>query len=302
MEYGISKLIDVAKLRTLTDHFFKASGISLTVADPNGSTLVEAGRRDICDHFLLLNPETSQRCIRCDTAIADRVRAGREYTVEKCTDGLFDTFFPITVLGEHIGTFVAGPFLLHPPNTTYSKRQARRFGFDVSAYVEAVSDVPVLDEEKLHALLRCFSGFAEILGQAAQAKLTNEMDQFKQAGEGQNELEQRVLSNMKELILPSIERLKMSGMSAEQVNVIENLESNLKEITSPVIRRMQTFGFSARESAVASLIREGKTTKGIADLLGVSPRAVEFHRYNIRKKLGIDHERVNLRIHLLSIV
>jgi hypothetical protein len=41
--------------------------------------------------------------------------------------------------------------------------------------------------------------------------------------------------------------------------------------------------------------------KEIAELPGISPRAVEFHRYNIRKKLGLDHGKTNPRSYLLSI-
>jgi DNA-binding CsgD family transcriptional regulator len=68
-----------------------------------------------------------------------------------------------------------------------------------------------------------------------------------------------------------------------------------------MIRKMQTLGLTAKEIAVASLLKEGRTTKQIAELLDVSPRAVEFHRYNIRKKLGLDHKKTNLRSYLLSI-
>jgi DNA-binding CsgD family transcriptional regulator len=64
---------------------------------------------------------------------------------------------------------------------------------------------------------------------------------------------------------------------------------------------MQTFGLSARESTVAALIKEGKTTKQISELLCISDRAVEFHRSNIRKKLGLKDNKIDLSAHLLSI-
>ena len=42
-----------------------------------------------------------------------------------------------------------------------------------------------------------------------------------------------------------------------------------------------------REREVLKLIAEGKSSKGIAELLFISPRTAEHHRANIRKKLGI---------------
>lgn len=42
-----------------------------------------------------------------------------------------------------------------------------------------------------------------------------------------------------------------------------------------------------REREVLKLIAEGKSSRGIAELLFISPRTAEHHRANIRKKLGI---------------
>jgi DNA-binding CsgD family transcriptional regulator len=59
--------------------------------------------------------------------------------------------------------------------------------------------------------------------------------------------------------------------------------------------------FTPREIDVAALVREGKTSKEIADLLNVSVSAVDFHRKKIRKKLGLKNDKSNLRSHLLTL-
>ena len=123
---------------------------------------------------------------------------------------------------------------------------------------------------------------------------------LRQREEDKSELEENIVSNIKNLVLPYVEKLKKSRLNAEQASSVEILETNLNEVTSPLMRRMQAFDLTPKEIEVASHLKDGRTTKQIAELLGVSPRVVEFHRYNIRKKLGLGQKKMNLRTYLLS--
>ena len=80
------------------------------------------------------------------------------------------------------------------------------------------------------------------------------------------------------------------------------IESNLNTIISALVPKLSSkyLGLTSKEIQVASLVKEGKTSKEIAELLNVSVRAVEFHRDNIRTKFGLKNKKVNLRSHLLS--
>lgn len=61
-------------------------------------------------------------------------------------------------------------------------------------------------------------------------------------------------------------------------------------------RGERTVGLSPRELDVSRLIKGGMTNKEIAALLHISQQTVEKHRHNIRKKLGITNEKVNLAV------
>jgi len=116
------------------------------------------------------------------------------------------------------------------------------------------------------------------------------------------ELQERVLLNIKELILPFAEKLKKGRLAPKQIAYLSILESHLNDIVSPFAYTLSSkyLGFTPTEIQVASLVRDGKTTKEIAKLLNSSDRTIEGHRRNIRMKTGIKKERVNLRSFLLS--
>jgi DNA-binding CsgD family transcriptional regulator len=49
----------------------------------------------------------------------------------------------------------------------------------------------------------------------------------------------------------------------------------------------------------AKLVKHGKATKEIAELLNLSGRTIDTHRDNIRRKLGIEYKKADLRAHLI---
>jgi PAS domain S-box-containing protein len=125
---------------------------------------------------------------------------------------------------------------------------------------------------------------------------------LKRREDDKQELEQNVVANVRELVAPYIRQLKGSRLEERQRSLVLILESNLKEIVSPFLSRvsMNLLNLTPTETQVANFVKQGKTTKEIADMLGLSPRTIESHRESIRKKLGIKNKKSNLRTHLLS--
>ena len=126
---------------------------------------------------------------------------------------------------------------------------------------------------------------------------------LKRREEDRIELEEKVVANVKEMVLPYLKKLKWKGLDETQSGLLNILENNLRDIVSGFQRGLTStyLNITPTELRVADLVRQGRTTKEISDLLNRSIRAVEFHRANLRKKLGLKNRKINLRSHLLSL-
>ncbi|HVN71243.1 MAG TPA: helix-turn-helix transcriptional regulator, partial [Desulfomonilia bacterium] len=123
---------------------------------------------------------------------------------------------------------------------------------------------------------------------------------LKQREEDKIAMETNIISNIKTSVLPYIERLESSGLTESQMRALSMLKSLLGDIISPFIRNLssQYIGFTPHEIQVASLIKEGKSSKEIAEILSISLNTVHTYRYKIRMKTGLKNNKINLRSYL----
>lgn len=126
---------------------------------------------------------------------------------------------------------------------------------------------------------------------------------LKRREEDKTELEENVLANVKQLVYPYVEKMKKTPLNVDQEAYVKIIETNLNEIVSPFLRMLSSkyLHFTPSEIQIANLIREGKTSKEISKLLNSSQGAIDFHRNNIRNKLGLKNKSANLRSYLLSL-
>lgn len=126
---------------------------------------------------------------------------------------------------------------------------------------------------------------------------------LKQMEEKKRNDQENVLSNLKQLVLPYIERLERSRLNEEEQAIINTLKSNLTNITSPLIQRLSStsLGLTPMEIRIAHLVREGLTNKEIGEMLGISLNTVSSHRHKVRTKLGLRNKGSNLRSYLMSL-
>jgi PAS domain S-box-containing protein len=151
------------------------------------------------------------------------------------------------------------------------------------------------ERKRAEAALRAQSNHLEEVNTALRVLL-------KKREEDKQEVQENVLSNVKELILPYLARLKRGRLEPNQATLLEILQANLDNIISPFISKISSryLNFTPAEIRVANLIKEGKSNKEIAELLLISKNTVLYHRHNIRTKLGLKNKKINLRTHLLS--
>ncbi|MCG6894039.1 MAG: LuxR C-terminal-related transcriptional regulator [Desulfobacteraceae bacterium] len=125
---------------------------------------------------------------------------------------------------------------------------------------------------------------------------------LKQRESDKHELEQKVLSNVRQLVLPYVEKLKTSRLKPRDRTLLEIIESHLDDVISPFLQRMSTAKsiLTPQEIQVAALVKEGRTSQEIADILNVSVTTINFHRKNLRQKFGLRNTSTNLRSHLMS--
>ncbi len=110
-------------------------------------------------------------------------------------------------------------------------------------------------------------------------------------------------ANLRKLVLPYLDTLDLllpEGRTKEYTAIVRE---NLQQITSSFSINIGKAGsgMSSREIQIADFIKQGKTSKEIAELTGLSPRTVETYRNRIRRKLGIRNKKVNLQSHLADL-
>lgn len=121
--------------------------------------------------------------------------------------------------------------------------------------------------------------------------------------EDKKEIEDKVVTNIRELVLPYVSKLKNTKLDDRQEIFTDIIESNIQEILSPFTQKLSQkyLNFTPTELKVAYLVKQGLRTKEIAKLLGSSPETITRHRKSMRKKLKLTDKKSNLRTHLLSL-
>jgi PAS domain S-box-containing protein len=148
----------------LMDSFCQSVGIASAIIDLEGKVFVSSNWQKLCTDFHRKNPVTFKRCVESDTFLANKLQSGEKYAFYTCRNGLTDAASPIVVQGNHIANLFVGQFLLTTPEINEFRKQAKLCGFNETHYLETLSLVPVVPEDKAQWILKYLVGFAELLG------------------------------------------------------------------------------------------------------------------------------------------
>lgn len=117
------------------------------------------------------------------------------------------------------------------------------------------------------------------------------------------QIEDKMLANVRTLVLPYVQKLFDVPLPARERAMVALIEARLQEIVAPFLGRLSSLHstLTPQEIHVATMVKEGRKSHEIAGVMELSVSAIDFHRKNIRKKLGLSGQGKNLRSYLLSL-
>ncbi len=139
-----------------------------SVTDLEGTTLSSTRWQKVCSEFHRIHPKTSNSCVKSDSVLAKEIKRGQAYAFYSCLNHLTDAAVPIRVEDEIIGNLIIGQVFIKDPNLDFFKDQATAFGFNEEAYLSAIKEVPVINEDALRSLLDFYAKLASTFGLVAK--------------------------------------------------------------------------------------------------------------------------------------
>jgi len=171
---------------------------------------------------------------------------------------------------------------------------------DVTGAIEVIRDIT--DRKKAEDALIKREQDLEIKSHELEELNTALKVLLKRGDEDRRELENSILKNVRELVFPYVEELKKKKLDSISTANLTILESNLRNVVSPFGHKLSSKfdDLTNREVKVADFIKEGKSSKEMAEVLSVTESAINIYRYRLRKKMGLKR-RDNLKTFLSAI-
>ncbi|MBI9084464.1 MAG: PAS domain S-box protein [Desulfobacterales bacterium] len=178
MKYKLQDLIDMEHFQNLQDRLNEIYSFPSSIIDNDGNILTATAWQDICTQFHRKNKDSEKICIKSDQYINDHIHEANPAVSYRCPHGLVDNAMPIIIDGFHYGNFFTGQFFLEEPDMEFFRAQAKKYGFDEDAYLEAVKRVPIWTQKQLDNYLFFIKGLIAVISESGLKKL-KEMESLK---------------------------------------------------------------------------------------------------------------------------
>ena len=116
-----------------------------------------------------------------------------------------------------------------------------------------------------------------------------------------DQVRQDIRRRLETIVGPLLDQVR-SQLQGVQRKYLDLIRKSLDEISEPILKTSRSINerLTPKELQICNMIKNGMSVKEIAKLLNLSPRTVDKHRENIRKKLGLTSRKINLTSHLLG--
>jgi diguanylate cyclase (GGDEF)-like protein/PAS domain S-box-containing protein len=172
MDYRFTDLVDIEALRNILKSFYEATGILHGLVDTDNRIISTTGWREIYIDFHRACPISNQRCLESNTCRARDADAQTDGFIHGlCLTGLMHYANPIVIEGKQMAILYFGPVLHQPPDMAFFGRQAREYGFDEEAYLEAIRRLPMIPREQVEPIVTFISQLVQMLAQSGLEQL-----------------------------------------------------------------------------------------------------------------------------------
>jgi PAS domain S-box-containing protein len=180
----LADILDCEAIQSLMDDFYALTNYGIGIIDFEGNILVKKGWQNICTKFHRTHPETLANCLQSDDQLTKDVEPGM-FNFYKCKNNMWDISAPLMLNDRHVGNVFLGQFFFDDEfvDEDLFRQQARKYGFDENAYMEALNQVPRWNANTVSTVMSFYTKLSTILSSISLsniqlAKSISEKDQL----------------------------------------------------------------------------------------------------------------------------
>ncbi|MCB5277960.1 MAG: PocR ligand-binding domain-containing protein [Candidatus Cloacimonetes bacterium] len=160
----VRELLDSVALQGLLNDLYELTGFSLAIVDTHGDILLKTGWQDICEVFHLKNQTCKENCLLKKNSLVQDTKPG-EFKLVRCKNNLWIIATPLWVGGQHRATLFFGQFFFEGEEIAEEqfKKQAQKYGFDVTEYLKALAKVPFYSHEQVAQIMNFLTKMANMI-------------------------------------------------------------------------------------------------------------------------------------------